>query len=87
MACVLQSGLNALHLAATGNHVEVVRALVGEFGLSVTCRDNVSYTLMCIMNRIVGGRGGGFVCSEFKITVCMYMLCDSVYSCVQRLHV
>ena len=42
---ILQGGLNALHLAATGNHVEVVRALVGEFGLSVTHRDNVSLCL------------------------------------------
>ena len=42
----LQGGLNALHLAAVGNHMEVVRALVGEFGLSVTCRDIVSCTLI-----------------------------------------
>ena len=42
----LQDGLNALHLAATGNHVEVVRTLVGEFGLSVTQRDIVSCTLV-----------------------------------------
>ena len=42
----LQGGLNALHLATIGNHVEVVRALVGEFGLSVTHRDNVSCTLI-----------------------------------------
>ena len=39
---ILQGGLNALHLAATGNHVEVVKTLVGEFGLSVTHKDNVS---------------------------------------------
>ena len=41
---VLQGGLNALHLAAIGNHVEVVKLLVGEFALSVTHRDNVSCT-------------------------------------------
>ena len=34
--------MNALHLAATGNHVEVVRMLVEEFGMSVTHRDIVS---------------------------------------------
>ena len=44
---MLQSGLNALSLAAVGNHSEVVKALVGEFGLSMTHRDNVSYTSMC----------------------------------------
>ena len=38
--------MNALHLAATGNHVDVVRTLVGEFGLSVTQRDIVSCTLV-----------------------------------------
>ena len=42
----LQGGLNALHLAAVGNHVEVAKALVGEFGLSVTHRDIVSCTLI-----------------------------------------
>ena len=42
--CILQGGLNALHLAAIGNHVEVVRALVREFGVSVTHKDNVSCT-------------------------------------------
>ena len=41
---MLQGGLNALALAAIGNHEEVVRTLVGEFGLSVNHRDNVSYT-------------------------------------------
>ena len=35
--------MNALHLAVFGNHVEVVRTLVGEFGLSVTRRDSVSW--------------------------------------------
>ena len=35
--------MNALHLAVCGNHVEVVRTLVGEFGLSVTRRDSVSW--------------------------------------------
>ena len=44
---MLQSGLNALSLAVVGNHTEVVKALVGEFGLSMTHRDNVSYTSMC----------------------------------------
>ena len=44
---MLQSGLNALSLAAIGNHVEVVKALVGEFGLSMTHKDNVSYTSKC----------------------------------------
>ena len=43
--CILQGGVNALHLAAIGNHVEVVRALAGEFGLSVTHRDIVSCTV------------------------------------------
>ena len=43
--CILQGGVNALHLAAIGNHVEVVRALAGEFRLSVTHRDNVSCTV------------------------------------------
>ena len=37
----LQGGLNALLLATIGNHVEIVRALVGDFGLSLTHRDNV----------------------------------------------
>ena len=41
--------MNALHLAAIGNHVEVVRTLVGEFGLSVTQRDRVSCTLMYVV--------------------------------------
>ena len=40
----MQGGLNALHLAVAGDHIEVVKALVGEFGLSVTCRDHVSST-------------------------------------------
>ena len=40
--CILQDGLNALHLAVIGNHVDVVRAMVGEIGLSVTHRDDVS---------------------------------------------
>ena len=44
---ILQGGLNALALAAIGNHVEVVQALVEEFGLSVNHRDNVSCTSMC----------------------------------------
>ena len=44
---VLQDGLNALHLAVIGNHVDVVRALVGEVGLSVTHRDNVSTKGSC----------------------------------------
>ena len=43
---MLQGGLNALSLAAIGNHEEVVRVLVEEFGLSVTHRDNVSCTLI-----------------------------------------
>ena len=34
--------MNALHLAVTGNHVEVVRMLLEEFGMSVTRRDIVS---------------------------------------------
>ena len=38
----LKCGFNALHYAAGANHVETVKALVGEFGLSVTRRDNVS---------------------------------------------
>ena len=38
----LQGSLNALLLATIGNHVEIVRALVGDFGLSLTHRDNVS---------------------------------------------
>ena len=37
--CILQDGLNVLHLAVIGNHVDVVRALVGEVGLSVTHRE------------------------------------------------
>ena len=41
---MLQGGLNGLLIAAIGNHEEVVRTLVGEFGLSVNHRDNVSYT-------------------------------------------
>ena len=40
--CILQDGLNVLHLAVIGNHVDVVRALVGEIGPSVTHRDDVS---------------------------------------------
>ena len=44
---MLQGGLNGLLIAAIGNHEEVVRALVGEFGLSVNHRDNVSCTSMC----------------------------------------
>ena len=51
---MLQSGLNALSLAAVGNHSEVVKALVGEFGLSMTHRDNVSYTSMCHSYSIQG---------------------------------
>ena len=45
--CILQDGLNVLHLAVIGNHVDVVRALVGEVGLSVTHRDNVSTKGVC----------------------------------------
>ncbi len=44
---MLQGGLNALHIAAIGNHEEVVRTLVGVFGLSVNHRDNVRCTSMC----------------------------------------
>ena len=33
--------MNALHLAAGKNYVEVVRVLVEEFGMSVTCRSMV----------------------------------------------
>ena len=45
---MLQRGENALHLAVAGDHIEVVKALVGEFGLSVTSKDTVSCTLMCV---------------------------------------
>ena len=51
--------MNALLLAALDNHVEVVRTLVGDFGLSVTHRDNVSHFFMmyvytlCIYRRTV----------------------------------
>ena len=38
--CILQDGLNVLHLAVIGNHVDIVRALVGEVGLFVTHRDD-----------------------------------------------
>ena len=40
--CILQDGLNVLHLVVIDIHVDIVRALVGEVGLSVTHRDDVS---------------------------------------------
>ena len=46
---MLQGGQNALHLAVRGNHVEVAKALVEEFGLSVTHRDSVSCTLLYVI--------------------------------------
>ena len=49
----LQDSLNALHLAAIGNHVEVIRALVEECGLSVTHRDIVSCTLINVCSNIM----------------------------------
>lgn len=49
-----EGGLNALHLATIGNHVEVVTALVGIFGLSVTQRDNVNCALMHVLT-VYGG--------------------------------
>ena len=42
--------MNALQLAGTGNHVEVVRMLVREFGMSVTHKDNVSHTHLDVRN-------------------------------------
>ena len=50
--CILQDGLNVLHLVVIGNHVNVVRALVGEVGLSVTHRDDVS-TKGVVMKQLV----------------------------------
>ena len=44
---ILQDGLNVLHLVVIGNHVDVVRALVGEVGVSVTHRDDVSSKESC----------------------------------------
>ena len=38
--------MNALHLAAGKNHVDVVRALVEEFGMSVTCRSMVTTVIV-----------------------------------------
>ena len=45
--CILQYGLNVLHLAVIGNHVDVVGALVGDVGLSVTHRGDVSTKGCC----------------------------------------
>ena len=50
--CILQDGLNVLHLVVIGNHVDIVRALVGEVGLSVTHRDDVS-TRGVVMKQLV----------------------------------
>ena len=64
--CILQGGVNALHLAAIGNHTEVVRALVGEFGLSVAHRDNVSCIVYVNISLMF--------CLQNNLTIVQYVL-------------
>ena len=68
---ILQGGLNALHLAAIGNHVEIVKTLVGEFGLSVTHRDIVSCTVYVNISMFCS------VCRTIRLLYSMFYGADS----------